>query len=250
MRLAILLFPLLLSAQTFPSALRLPAGFRRPGVGIAPPAGIQIPHSIGYSSPTNSGNVSASPILTTSAGDDLLIGIFYYSTPGGVPLIPSLVQLSDGSTNCAQDTGGLDQLNGNTSWWYSCHGIPSGITGFTVQQSSTGFVTIVGLDVSGLVHGFDHGTNTLGSTTPSTTWATNPVTPTSGVQALIVGFGVGNLTHVMAATSPYSTYAQAAVGFAVAVAAQVVAVTSGAYTPNGTNASAQANTNSLGASYR
>lgn len=216
-------------------------------------ASISVVGSAGYSSPSGAGNTVEVVNLAMTAGNAALIAIYYNNTPPGVPLVPTSVKLSDGTTSCTSVAGGLEvSAQQSTEWWYQCLSIPSGITGVSVVQTATGasgFVSVSLLEVANLTTGFDQA-GTVNIYSPSgLTWTTTAVTPTSGIQALIAGVAVGTNTAAMTATSPYVTYAAANVGYSIVVGAQVVSSTTGSYTPNGANASSQAGV-SLAASFK
>ena len=184
---------------------------------------------------------------TATAGNGILISIIYVNTQL-IELLPTAVLLSDGVTSCTRDARGFSLGFVDSAFWYSCFNIPTGITGVTIAQSSTSWTQYTILEVSGPTS-FDH--QSAGhAISNGTTWSTAAVTPTAGMQALIVGFCNGNNGFAMAASGIYTTYAANNVGIAVADAVAIVPTTSGSYTPTGTNAASQGASGCLAASYK
>ena len=215
------------------------------GAGCPTPAPIAVLQSKGFSAATTA---NATRTLTfdaaAAAGNAVLVSIYY----AGDLTTPASVTLSDGTTQCTQDATGSPGAGADGMWWYSCLAIPAGITGATVVSPAAIYIDLGILEVANLTTGFDR--QSAGSTyATDTTWATAPVTPTQGVQALIVGTISGNMGAAASASAPYIGAALATGGYTQTDAYQVVTVTSGSYTPNGTSASAQRGP-ALAASYR
>ena len=244
MKLILLLFPLILSAQ-FPGSARLPSSMTRP-TGAATGGGtISVVNAACGGSPSFTNTVSVS--LSMTSGNKAIAAVAYQAVAGA----PDSVKLSDGSS-CILDAGGLDNSSQNALYLYHCN-VGAGITGATATRTTINYFTpsMCLVQVSGLSSSpFDSAYGYPGDNVSGTTWDSvkfGTYTPTSGIPALILGFAFspnGNGSFALGASAPYTMAVTSilASGAVIGVETQTVSSTSGTYNPSGTNASAQKTT--------
>ncbi len=80
--------------------------------------------------------------ISPSGGQTVNIGVATYNSQ-----IPSSVKLSDGVTNCTQDSS--VQVGSHRNFFYHCSNVPSGITGITITTSTTEYIIGIGQIVVG-----------------------------------------------------------------------------------------------------
>jgi hypothetical protein len=181
---------------------------------------------------STSGVSTVTTTISPTAGNALLVGYFIFSNQ-------SLTSIKDSAGNSFTIDNNV-VIGTRVMVLAHLTNIASGLTGVTaIHGGSNDSAALTVCEYSGLAVSPTDAIDTVGTSSTNGTWATNAMTPSAGLNEAIIGYvvdrtGTAAVTCTAAGFTRRISAAGANSGETIAWCEDIVASTSGSYTPSGT----------------